>query len=177
MSKKATSSRKAASAPRQNNRILLLCCLAAAVVILVLLLVPANKPVTYGDFTPPPFDPAAVSGAPEVPAELGWSEIQIRQGLSASVCGVLNEADGEVAVWFYNHPDSDSWLKLRLMDTDGNILGETGLLRPGEHVQYLTLDTVPRRETTVILRVMGYEPETYYSAGSLGLQTTLIPGG
>lgn len=176
MSKKTAPGRRRSKAPRQNNRILLLCCLAAAAVILVLLLVPANRPAQYGGFTPPPFDPAAVSGAPQVPAELGWSEVELRAGLSASVCGVLNEQGGEVPVWFYNHPDSDSWLKLRLLDEDGNILGETGLLRPGEYVRHLTLDTVPRRNTTVVLYIMGYEPETYYSAGSLGLQTTLVPG-
>lgn len=174
MSKTTAPSRKRNKAPRQNNRILLLCCLAAAVVILVLLLVPVKKPVTYGDFTPPPFESSAVSGEPQVPAELGWSEMQIRDGLSASVCGVLNEQGGEVAVWFYNHPESDSWLKLRLLDEDGNILGDTGLIKPGEYVQYLTLEAVPKRDSTVILRIMGYEPETYYSAGSIGLQTTLV---
>ena len=124
-------------------------------------------------FTPPPFDTAAVHGEPEVPTELGWSQIRIRQGLSASVCGVLREEEGKVPVWFFNHPDSDSWLKLRITDTRGNILGESGLLRPGEHVQYVTLTTIPDSDTTVILRIMGYAPDTYYSAGSMGLETTL----
>ena len=174
MANSTTSGRRNASAPKLNNSILLLGCLAAAVVILLLLLVPEKDAVTYGDFIPPTFDPAAVSGVPDVPAELGWSELQIREGLRASVCGVLNEANGQVALWFYNHPDSDSWLKLRLLDTQGNILGQSGLLRPGEYLQSLTLDTVPGENTTVVLYMMGYQPETYYSAGSLGLQTTLV---
>lgn len=165
-------------APRKKgqpkiNRILLACCAALAVAAVVLLALPREEKYTYADFTAPPFDDAAVSGTPEVPAELGWSRLQIRSGLEASVCGVLKAENGRVAVWFYNHSDSDSWMKLRLVDSRGNTLGETGLLKPGQYVQYLTLDTVPKKDTTVILKVMGYTPETYHSAGSLGLETTL----
>ena len=158
---------------RRKNLLLAACCVAAAVVIAVLLLLPKQEPQT-AHFTPPPFDSAAVSGEPQVPAELGWSEMRIRDGLTASVCGVLDEKDGKVAVWLYNHPDSDCWLKLRMLDAKGNILGETGLLKPGEYVQYINLDTVPKKNTTVILKLMGYQSETYYSGGSMGLETTLV---
>lgn len=165
-------------APRKKgqpkiNRILLACCAALAVAAVVLLALPREEKYTYGEFTAPPFEDAAVSGTPQVPAELGWSRLQIRAGLEASVCGELKAENGRVALWFYNHETSDSWIKLRLLDEKGNILGETGLLRPGEYVQYLTLDTVPTKSCTVILKVMGYTPETYHSAGSLGLETTL----
>ena len=127
-----------------------------------------------GEFTAPEFDPTAVAGEPVVPQELGWCELPLREGLTASVCGVLTAEQGRVAVWLYNHPDSDCWLKLRLLDSRGNILGETGLLKPGEHVQYLNLDTVPRKDTAVVLKLMAYRPETYYSGGSAGLETTLM---
>ena len=157
---------------RRRNLGYMAACAAAVIVIAVLLLIPRQE-TSKVPFTPPPFDTAAVHGEPEVPTELGWSQIRIRQGLSASVCGVLREEEGKVPVWFFNHPDSDSWLKLRITDTRGNILGESGLLRPGEHVQYVTLTTIPDSDTTVILRIMGYAPDTYYSAGSMGLETTL----
>lgn len=157
---------------RNSNGLYIAACAVCAVIILVLLLVPPQKAQT-AQFTPPPFDTAAVSGEPKVPEEKGWSEMQIRAGFGAYVCGALYEEDGRVAVWLYNKPDSDSWLKLRMLDADGNILGETGLLRPGEYVQYLNLDTIPTEDATVVLRLMGYAPETYYSAGSVGLETTL----
>lgn len=149
---------------------IILIILAVVLVAAVLLLAGRDNDPVVGDFVPPAFDPAAQSGVPMVPEELGWSPMDM---LHAHVCGVLNEEDGQVAVWLYNHPDSDCWLKLRMLDKNGNILGETGLLKPGEYVQYLTLTTTPAKDTTVILKLMGYEPETYYSGGSLGLETVL----
>lgn len=157
-----------------GNPAYIIACLAALVVIAVLLLLPQQDvPAVYGEFTPPPFESAAVAGVPDVPADLGWSELVVRDGFTVSVCGVLNVEDGQVAVWLYNHPGNDCWLKLRLQDTKGNILGQTGILRPGEYTQYITLDNVPQKDTTVILKLMGYTPEDYYSAGSMGLETKL----
>ena len=173
MSQKSKQSIRRADKLRRKNFWLAACCMVAVVVIAVLLLIPKQESQT-AQFTPPPFDAAVVRGKPEAPEELGWSEMQIRDGLTASVCGVLNEADGKVAVWLYNHADSDCWIKLRMLDSEGNILGETGLLKPGEYVQYLNLDTVPKKNTTVVLKLMAYQPETYYSGGSLGLETTLV---
>ncbi len=158
----------------QNNTLLISACFIAIIVILALLLFPAKESsVTYGKFTPPPFENAAENGQPNVPEELGWSVLQITEETTASVCGVLNEENGDVEVWFYNHSTNSNWLKLRLLDMEGNILGETGLLKPNEYVQHLHLDTLPNEDTDVILHVMGYTPETYYSAGSIDLQTTL----
>lgn len=163
---------------RRRNLGYMAACAAAVMVIAVLLMIPGKEDQTVrGEFTPPPFEPAAVAGTPEVPAELGWSELAVREGFTASVCGVLNEQDGQVTVWLYNHSGNDCWLKLRLTDTKGNILGETGLLKPGEHVRDLTLTDVPRSDTTVVLKLMGYEPETYYSGGSVGLETLLKVSG
>ena len=40
----------------------------------------------------------------------------------------------------------------------------------------MKLDTVPRETTAVTLKVMAYEPETYYSAGAASLRTVLQIG-
>lgn len=149
-----------------------LCVVALAVLIAVVL---AREPETVqGEFTPPPFEAAAVFGVPEVDDSLGWSELEIRSGYVIGLCGVLNaEAEGTVPVWFTSDSGNDVWLKLRLYDSKGEVLGETGILRPGEYVEELQLTTVPRGTTAVTLVVMGYEPETYYSAGSVSLSTEL----
>ena len=58
-------------------------------------------------------------------------------------------------------------MKVRL----GKILGETGLITPGQYVKTVTLNNVLESGTPVVLKLMAYEPETFHSAGSIVLQT------
>ena len=68
-------------------------------------------------------------------------------------------------------------IKLRVLDAQGDTLGETGLIRPGEYVQSVALDALPEDGDAVTLKLMAYEPETYYSGGSVSLKTTVMMGG
>lgn len=129
-------------------------------------------------FTPPNFDAAAQSGTPAVPSNLGWSEIyQDGMGYTVHVCGKVIVNDGSADVYFANDRDNAVWLKLRITDEKGAILGETGLIKPDEYVRSVTLRTVPEDGSKVKMKIMAYEPDTYYSAGSVSLQTTIRVGG
>ena len=59
-----------------------------------------------------------------------------------------------------------------ILAVNPNILGETGLVRPGEYVQTVALTTIPKSGTPITLKIMAYEPDTYYSAGAASLNTT-----
>lgn len=137
---------------------------------LVFLLVSFNM-APRSPFVPPAFDPAAQVGTPEVPQELGWSQIQHPSlEYSAAVCGVFLVEDSKADSYFTNL-EGNAWLKLRILDEAGNILGETGLIRPGEYVQSVTLDVLPSSGDTIVMKLMAYEPDTYFSLGSVILQT------
>ena len=125
-------------------------------------------------FTPPAFDPAAVAGTPEVDKSLGWSPLEVRKGYSIHVCGVLRpDSEGAVPVWFTSDAGNEVWVKLRVVDDGGNVLGESGVLRPGEYVEKVKLTKVPEATCAVSLKVIGYEPDTWYSAGTMVLNTEL----
>ena len=148
--------------------------LAAAIcilslVVMVFALTAQKQPQAAGEFTPPPFDSAAVVGTPTVPDGLGYSELDC-QAYRVSLCGKLS-ASGHI--WLTNPESNAVWLKVRVLDEKGNILGETGLIRPGEYVQTVALATVPKSGTPITLKIMAYEPDTYYSAGAASLNTTL----
>ncbi len=128
------------------------------------------------EFTPPPFEKTAVSGTPEVPEELGWQELDA-QAFQVGVCGAVVLEGSQADVWLTNPESNTVWLKLRIMDADGVILGETGLIRPGEYVQSVTFDTIPAPGTAISMKLMAYEPETYHSAGAVTLNTTIQSGG
>ena len=151
----------------KKNRNLFLAALCAVLSVTVMLLVLIGSNPQQGTFTPPPFDDAAVAGTPDVPDGLAYSELDC-QAYKVSLCGKLG-ADG--TVFLTNPKENAVWLKLRVLDEKGNILGETGLIRPGEYVRTLTLNGKVKPGTPVTLKIMAYEPETYHSAGAAALNT------
>lgn len=146
-----------------------LCILALTVMVFSLSVGNRQNEVT---FVPPPFDPNAQTGIPEVPKELGWSELDAKV-FRVSVCGVIAPNETMADIWLTNPEDNDVWLKLRILAPDGKILGETGLIKQGEYVQSIILNTVPSTGSPIILKIMAYEPETYYSAGSVSINTSV----
>ena len=148
------------------------CLLSLAVMAFVL----AGGASPQETFTPPPFEEAAVAGVPDVPEGLGWQEVDA-QAFRVSVCGVVVLEGDRADVWLENPASNAVWLKLRVLDADGAILGETGLIRPGEYVQSLVFDTVPAPGAAISMKVMAYEPETYHSGGTVTLNTAVQAGG
>ena len=144
-----------------------LLCLAMMAAALVYTQSPAQ-----GEFIPPPFEESAVSGIPDVPEELGWQELDA-QAFQVGVCGAVVVEGSQADVWLTNPESNTVWLKLRIMDENGTVLGETGLIRPGEYVQSVTFDTVPAPGTAISMKLMAYEPETYHSAGAVTLNTVV----
>ena len=58
-------------------------------------------------------------------------------------------------------------------DQQGNILGETGLVRENMYVRTVQLSVPVHDKQPVSMKVMAYEPETYQSLGAVALNTTL----
>lgn len=125
------------------------------------------------NFVPPKFESDAVNGTPTVDSSLGWAALTISADYSVHVCGVLNaDSTGSLPVYFTNDEGNTVWSKLRILNSDNEVIGETGLLKPGQYVERVQLDK-GAVSGDVTLQVMGYQPETYYSAGSVGLATKL----
>ena len=125
-------------------------------------------------FVPPAFDESAVAGTPAIAeGENGYGVLDAKGVYKVGVCGAVKVADGKADVWFTSPAENTVWLKLRVQDKQtGKILGETGLIKPGEYVQSVTFFEAPAKGTAIVLRVMSYEPETYYSRGEVTLNTT-----
>ncbi len=146
-----------------------LCCLSVAVMIFTAIKTINDKET----ITPPAFDSTAVMGTPDVPENLGYSPLEVEQGYKAYVCGELLATGSNVDVYFTSPKTNEVWLLLRVTDETGAVLGETGLICPGEYVKTLTLNTMPDKEIRVKLKIIAYLPETYTSMGVVGLNTKL----
>lgn len=153
---------------KQNKLLLFVCimCIISIVSMFVLLSNQNKQP----EFIPPSFDALAQNGTPKIQGQFGYQVLDAQVFL-VGLCGELIVNDNVVDVWFTNPKSNDIWMKLRMHDSLGNILGETGLIRPGEYVQSLILDELPQPESSVVIKVMAYEPDTYYSAGSVSINT------
>ncbi len=147
-----------------------LCVLSLAV--MVFALTRQEVQTEMGEFTPPPFDSAAIVGTPAVPDGLGWQELDA-QAYLVGICGKFIPKGNTADVWLTNPVSNTVWLKVRVLDENGNTLGETGLIKPGEYVQSVELDNVPKTGKPIVLKVMAYQPETYYSAGAVALNTQI----
>lgn len=130
------------------------------------------------DFTPPPFEPTVEVGTPSVDESLGWSEImQDGMGFTAHVCGNVILNDKSAQVYFTNDKENTVWMKLRVLNESDEVLGETGILKPGEYVTSVELNKTLKQGDNIKLKIMAYQPETYYSEGAVALSTSVTLGG
>ena len=135
-----------------------------------------NQPdVIVNPFVPPAFDSAAQRGEPaNVPAELAYGVLALRDDAMVAMCAnVLLEGDSAV-LYLTSKSTNHGWIRVKLLDEAGNLLGESGLIRPGEYVRSVALTTVPPSGTMVQVKVLVYEPDTYVSIGSASAQVRLF---
>ncbi len=149
-------------------------CAVFLIAMCVILAVSSREPEPL-PFSPPEFDSAAVDGVPSVPDELGWNEIY-KDGMSfrSSVCGVIRISDNRAKIYFTNYEENTLWLKIRVLDSKGNVLGETGLIKPGQYLPEITFNKLPKNGEKIMMRLMSYVPETYHSGGAVSLSTVAI---
>ena len=124
-------------------------------------------------FERPSIEMSAQQGVPEVPEDLGYAYIQDESlPYTAHLCGVFSENNGSADLYFTNDDTNDYLMLLKVEGENGKLLGETGLIKPGEYVKSVKLNESPEAGSDIRLRIVAYEPETYYSAGSVVLNTT-----
>ena len=171
MSKKQ---KKSQAAKLNFTPVYILSVLAAVAVIAMVVAFSVTGSPKQGKFIPPPFEDTAVQGIPDVPEELQYST-PYRDGMAYrfSVCANVQMVGSKAVVYFTNAEENSVYLKLRVLDEDGNILGETGLLKPGEYVEGVELGETFSARTTISLKIMSYEPDTYMSEGSVILKTEI----
>lgn len=152
----------------------IIACAVMVIAVIVSSIVVANRPPKI-EFIPPAFEENAEIGMPVVDDSMGYSEMY-KEGMTFSVwmCGEIQQKNNEAVIYFTNPESNNAWLKLRILDEQGNILGESGLLKPGEYVRSVSLNTEIATRTAVKMKIMGYEPETYNSIGSVSVKTEIL---
>ena len=160
----------------KENKLLLtlsLACALAVIVMIISLCIP--KKAEPKPFEPPTFDINAIDGEPTVPDNLGYS-ILYREGMSfkVGICGKIILKNNSADIYLTNVADNNVWLKVRFYDKSGQIIGESGLVKPREYIKSISFDNAISTTEGITLKVMSYEPETYRSAGAITLTPKVI---
>lgn len=164
---------------KKNNRIVLilsvLCILSVSLMIVGLCKNEKGK----AEFVPPQFDNTVKQGVPltNETEEFGWAEI-CQEGMpyKTAICGNILVIDGNAFIYLTNYAENNAWLKLRILDNEGNIVAETGLTKPGEYIEKIHFFRSMKTGEKIKMKIMAYEPDTYYSVGSVVLNTTVETG-
>ena len=124
-------------------------------------------------FQPPAFDPTARTGTPTVAAAYQWTPLEVTDGYIVSLCAKPVAEGDRAVVYFTAAQDNQVWVRLQLFTQTGELLGESGVVRSGEYVEQLSLTQPITQDTPVVMQVVAYTPETWYSAGKVQLNATL----
>ena len=129
-----------------------------------------------GEFVPPEFDATSIRGVPKIvnPDSIGYTELDAK-AYKVSLCGRVVVNGNKSDIYFTNPEGNNAWLKLRIFNAKGEVIAETGLVRPGEYIQAITFTKIPKTDDPITMRVMGYEPVTYYSVGEVSFNTVIFP--
>ena len=149
--------------------------LAILLIILTVLALNQKPDVIVSDFEAPPFDSNALVGIPqEVIAREDYRALDVNGNYTFSICGTLSFSDGLLAPYFASHGENEVLLRIKVYDIDGTELGKSGLIRPGEYVKTVALSRTPTGNT-VTVKVLSYEPNTYYSHGTASATLPWFP--
>ncbi|MCR5635644.1 MAG: hypothetical protein K6F76_00470 [Clostridiales bacterium] len=146
-----------------------LVCAVSVIFAVVVLFVTSNA--ANPNFTPPPFDGNAVTGTPVLDSDSGYGEADAT-AYKVGVCGKIATDNNNAFIYLNNLPENNVWIKARIFDTNGEIIGESGLIKQGEYLPYVTLSRVPE-DNKLTVKVMAYEPDTYHSAGAVTLDAVI----
>ena len=139
--------------------------LVLAVLIALVAVVTRPQNVIRGEFVPPAFEEKALVGAPEVPDTAQYGTMTVSEGFAFGMMATPTLEGNDLALYLASPATNTVWLLVRVYDESGELLGESGLIRPGEYLPALTLTALPESET-VRASVLSYEMPTYYSMGA-----------
>ncbi len=126
------------------------------------------------EFSAPAFDRnAVIVRVDDIPQSAEYKSLTIKEGFKISMASVVSINDKTAKVYFTSDADNNAWLKIEVLSADGKTsYGESGLLKQGETLEKLTLNSTPKGNE-LIIKILSYEPDTYYSLGTATVKVNI----
>lgn len=128
-----------------------------------------TKPVP--PFVPPTHDEGAVLGTPTPDKQYGYAQGPLNDYYDFFVATKPRLVNGEILLFFTNPEKNDALLRVKLYNGD-ELIAESGYLNPGEYLEAISAPEAVAG-STIRIKVMSYEPETWYSIGACSMSVPL----
>lgn len=147
----------------KNKLAYLLGVIAIILIIIVVVLFVNNK-----DFVPPKMDSSSKSGTPKFVEELGYKNLKVSEDYNIAIAGKPKLDGKNLFIYFTSDKNSKYLFKLRIYKND-SLIEETGLIEPGHYIDKINVGSKLKKGDSISYKIMGYEYDTYYSAGEVFL--------
>jgi len=141
--------------------------LLVLLVLIVILVINLKNKTT---FVKPKFDKLSVD---QIPSDLNYesSALEITNGYKIYIDATPKVVDNYLNINFVSFDTNNIWIKIRVLDQNSDVIAESGLVRPGEYLQKIKLDKKVAVKSKITYVIMGYEIDTYFSEGTITLNT------
>ena len=134
-----------------------------------------NKITKRTEFVVPEFETSSIDGKPEnVDETLTYQEMQLKEDYIVSMCTTPREENGKLTLYFTSNEKNVDLFKVRIFDSNNNLIGESGLLKPNSYVKDIILNRTLTDNEGISVKIMSYEKDTFYSKGSFRLNVFVI---
>lgn len=155
----------------KNNKLLIILCTILAILAIVIVgLLFSIK--SKESFKKPDFD----SNVTEIPSDLDYqkSVLNILDGYSIYISPNPKIVDDDyLKIDFLSVSTNNVYVKVRILDSENNIIGETGILKAGDYLEKVKLSKSVKVNDNITYKIMGYDQDNYTSAGSVSLNTRI----
>lgn len=129
-----------------------------------------NSFTKVGKFVIPEMEKNAISGRPsDVANELMYQEVKVNDNYIVYLCAIPTYKNNKLTIYFTSVETNSGLMKIKVLDSHNNIIGESGLINPNSYVKEIKLNRELLNKEKITIKVMHYEKDTYYSLGNIKL--------
>lgn len=123
-------------------------------------------------FVKPEFDSNVLT---EIPENINYqdSTIKIKENYDIYINGLPKLENDDLVIDFISIDTNNIWIKIRVLNENEEVIAESGLVKPGEYLKSVKLNKQINKTDQVIYMIIGYEIDTYLSAGTIKLNTRI----
>ena len=118
-------------------------------------------------FIMPDIEKNVLTGVPQLTDEYKYNSIDVKEGYLVSLAGSPKIIDQKLYLYFTSDNSNEFMFRLKVFYNNKEI-GSTGLIEPGKYIEAINLKD-DKYSGKLTLKIMGYEKDTYQSAGTISL--------
>lgn len=108
-----------------------------------------------------------------IPEDIDYesSVIEVSEGYRIYITPNPSVKDNKLVINFISMSENDIWIKIRILNSDEEVISKSGLVKPGEYLESVKLNSKLNVNDNIIYEIIGYEIDSYLSAGTIKLNT------